>query len=96
MPTDTDLRLSIQELTPAIARDSREAATTRIGGIEHRSIAPAAKGRVSRTVARRLRAIRHAAEETLRNRAVREQFAGGLDLVGISPLAACCGGSSCT
>lgn len=87
MLTEDDLQRIIAELAPGIARDPRVRPTIRIGAIGHRAISEAVQIQVSTTVSNVLRTIREAAVASLQHPGVREQFAHGLDLVIVSPLA---------
>ena len=87
MTAESNFQSLIEELAPAIARDPCPRATIRVGAIGHRNIEGAAREKIVRTVEEVLNLIRHAAEDELRKPLTRWQFADGLDLVVVSPLA---------
>ena len=87
MITADDLHSLVSERAPRIARDPRVQATIRVGTIGHRIIEPAIRERLVTTVTEVLSLIRQSAEGALRHPHVRDQFADGVDLVIVSPLA---------
>jgi hypothetical protein len=87
MTTEIDLQSLVEELAPAIARDPRPRATIRVGAIGHRNIDGASREKIVGTVKEILSLIRQSAQRALKQTYVREQFADGLDLVVVSPLA---------
>jgi hypothetical protein len=87
MITETDLRLLVEKIAPIIAGNPRPRATIRVGAIGHRNIDGAVREKIDSTVNKVLNLIRKAAEDALKLASIREQFADGLDLVVVSPLA---------
>jgi hypothetical protein len=87
MTAESDLKSLVGELAPVIARDPRQRATIRVGAIGHRNIDDAAREKTVITMNEVLSLIRQSAENALKLPYIREQFADGLDLVVVSPLA---------
>ena len=83
----SDFNSLIEKLAPVIARDPRPRATIRVGAIGHRNIDDAVREHIAGTVKKILSVIRLSADDALKQTYIREQFAEGLDLVVVSPLA---------
>jgi len=84
---ESDFKSLVEKIAPTIARDPRPRATIRVGAIGHRNIDGAVREKIVITVKDILSLIRRSAEGALKQPHVREQFADGLDLVVVSPLA---------
>jgi hypothetical protein len=87
MITESDFISLVGDLAPKIADDPRPRATIRVGAIGHRNIDGALHQQMIATVNEVLSLIRQSAHDALKQTCIREQFAAGLDLVVVSPLA---------
>src|SRR5579872_413568 len=87
MAAQADFQTMLEELASQIAREPRPRAAIRVGAIGHRRLEPAVAERITATVSKALAAIARAAGEALGEPEIADQFAPGLDLIVVSPLA---------
>ena len=85
--TKDNLKCLLGEFASEIERDADLRATIRVGAIGHRYIDSAVRDKTIATAREILSLIRQSTEQAFKQPHINERFAGGLDLVVVSPLA---------